>query len=58
MFELFAYIQDNFSLDYLSLSDIKVDHKKELYPVLDNVDLDKKDIKEGLDNIRKKLPRF
>jgi hypothetical protein len=58
LFELFAYIQDNFSLDYLSLSDIKVDHKKELYPVLDNVDLDKKDIKEGLDNIRKKLPRF
>jgi hypothetical protein len=32
--------------------------KKELYPVLNDVDLDKEYIKKGLDNIRKKLPRF
>ena len=41
LFELFAYIQDNLSLDYLSLSDIMVD-KKELYPVLNDVDLIRK----------------
>jgi hypothetical protein len=56
LFELFAYIQDNFSLDYLSLSDIMVDHKENLYPVLDDVDLDKKDIKKGIDIIRRQLP--
>jgi hypothetical protein len=44
--KLFAYIQDNLSLDYLPLSDIMVD-KKELYLVLNDVNLDKED-KEGV----------